>query len=62
MLPEYYVIKNSCTIEMENLLYGSQTSFVIWSKVLVNQEDSSPKVDDSRDGKDLMDVLIYETG
>jgi len=40
----------------KSLLYGCQTSFAIWSRVLANQEDSNSKVNDNRDENDLMDV------
>ena len=56
MLLEYFVIR--CKIEMGSLSYGSQTSCALWSCVLANQEESSSKLDGSRDNNDSVDVWI----
>ena len=49
-------------IERDGLLYGSQANFVVWFRVLTNQETSSLEVDGSRDENDSMDVWIHEIG
>ena len=44
---------------MDDLSYGNQATFVIWFRVLANQEASNPDVDSSRDENGLTDVWMY---
>jgi len=43
-------------IERWNLSYSSPTNFALWSRMLANQKVWSPKVDDSWDKNDPVDV------
>jgi len=54
--------ENTGKIERESLSYGRQTRCAVWSRVLANQKDSSPKVDGSGDEHDPVDMWIYSFG
>jgi len=50
--------EDSYEIERESLSCGSQTDFIIWFRMLANQEGLSPKVNGSKDENDPMDVRL----